>query len=145
MTSDTIYSSSTPIVLDTDVWSCLFGNSRSHSWEQIDHWRESLRGNVAVIAIQTRAEVLVGLANLGDRRAEPIRTALDSLPTYPITETVIQAYVRLTQRSKQVGHPLHQKIHTGDRWIAATALALGSPLLTGDQMYRGAPGLMVID
>ena len=145
MANDGTYSPSTPVVLDTDVWSCLFGNSKSHSLEQIQSWREFLDGKIAVIAVQTRAEVLVGLTSLGDNRARPIRAALESLPTHPITEAVIQSYVSLTQRSRQVGHPLHQKIHTGDRWIAATAAALGAPLLTGDHMFRGAPGLTVVD
>lgn len=145
MTNDVVQPSSIPVVLDTDVWSCLFGNSRSHPSDQIEHWREFLRGRVAVIAVQTRAEVLIGAANLGENRAKSIMLALESLPTHPVTEAVIQSYVYLDQRSRQLGHPLHQKIHTGDRWIAATAMALGAPLLIGDHMFRGAPGLIVID
>jgi len=113
-----------PMVLDTNVWSCLFANSKSHPREQVDSWRDLLKGYLPVIAIQTRAEVLVGLASLGEHRAGPSRTALGSLLTFPVTETVIQAYVILTRSSQQSGHPLHQKIHTGDRWIAATAVAL---------------------
>lgn len=43
-----------------------------------------------------------------------------------------------------MGHALHAKDHTGDRWIAATAIRWGLPLLSGDGIYRRAPGLNLL-
>jgi predicted nucleic acid-binding protein len=53
----------------------------------------------------------------------------------------LNAYVTLSVESRANGHPIHQAIHAADRWIAATAIALGAPLLTADKMFDGAPGL----
>ena len=42
------------------------------------------------------------------------------------------------------GHPLHDKAHAGDLWIAASAVAYGLPLVTDDGIFAGVPGLQVI-
>jgi len=39
---------------------------------------------------------------------------------------------------------LHAKIHTADRWVAACAVAKGLPLLSGDGIYQGAPGVSLL-
>jgi predicted nucleic acid-binding protein len=36
---------------------------------------------------------------------------------------------------------LGQKAHTADRWIAATAIRLGIPLVSNDGIFRDAPGV----
>ncbi len=41
------------------------------------------------------------------------------------------------------GHALGNKIHEADRWIAATAMALGVELITGDDVFRNVAGLAV--
>jgi predicted nucleic acid-binding protein len=40
-----------------------------------------------------------------------------------------------------VGHALGQREHTADRWIAATAIRLGIPLVSNDRIFHGAPGV----
>lgn len=35
---------------------------------------------------------------------------------------------------------LHDEVHPVDRWVAASAVSEGLPLLSGDGIYRGAPG-----
>jgi predicted nucleic acid-binding protein len=40
-----------------------------------------------------------------------------------------------------VGHALAQREHNADRWIAATAIRLGIPLVSNDRIFRGVPGL----
>lgn len=57
---------------------------------------------------------------------------------------MIDAYVTLLVDCKQIGHALCQKIHTADRWVAATALALDRPLVSLDAIYRDVPGLTLI-
>jgi predicted nucleic acid-binding protein len=59
----------------------------------------------------------------------------------PVTPEVIEAYVTLSVDCQKIGHALCQKIHTADRWVAATALALDRPLISLDTVYRGVPGL----
>lgn len=43
---------------------------------------------------------------------------------------------------ERVGHALAQRDHDTDRWIAATAIHLGVPLVSHDGIFRGVPGLM---
>jgi len=38
---------------------------------------------------------------------------------------------------------LGQKVHDADRWIAATAMALGVVLISGDAVFENVPGLVV--
>lgn len=40
-----------------------------------------------------------------------------------------------------VGHALAQREHNADRWIAATAIRLGVPLVSNDAIFRDVPGL----
>jgi predicted nucleic acid-binding protein len=37
--------------------------------------------------------------------------------------------------------PLGQREHNADRWIAATAIRLGVPLVSNDAIFHGMPGL----
>lgn len=39
------------------------------------------------------------------------------------------------------GHALAQREHNADRWIAATAVRLGIPLVSNDRIFRDVPGL----
>ena len=41
----------------------------------------------------------------------------------------------------RIGHALSQRDHDADRWIAATALRLGIPLVSNDRVK--APGIRV--
>lgn len=131
------------VVLDTDIWSELFA-ARGRGDE--DRWRPALVGKTLVIATQTRAEVLAGLAEgrLGERRSTQILHQLDQTPTVPVTEDVVSAYARLTAECKTTGHGLHAKVHTGDRWVAATAIAIGAVLAARDRIYRAAPRVRLL-
>ena len=40
-----------------------------------------------------------------------------------------------------IGHALGQREHNADRWIAATAIRLGVPLVSNDAIFRGVPGI----
>ena len=60
-------------------------------------------------------------------------------------DDVIDAYATLVAEARACGHPLGStKEHTGDRWIAACAVAKGVPLLTGNSRhFTGAPRLVL--
>ncbi|MDR0945239.1 MAG: PIN domain-containing protein [Bifidobacteriaceae bacterium] len=132
------------VLVDTNVWSCVSGDKRHPDQELVQAWKRFLTGKVIVIATQTRAEILQGLRFLGPRRASILTAALDRTRCMPVTEEVVQAYATLYYEAMKAGHPIHNKIHAADRWIAATAIALGIPLLTEDHMFWGAPQLTLI-
>lgn len=135
------------VVVDTDAWSHLYiPRSKRHS--KTERWRDMLVGATAVIAAQTRAEVLAGVFAAGDwseHRRQEVRQRLDQTATAPVDERTIEHYARLTAACRATGHALGQKIHAGDRWVAATAVALDAPLLSGDHIYRDAPSLRRVE
>lgn len=134
-----------PVVIDTDVYSVLFTRRRRGDHRH-DEWVTRLQGKRIVISFQTRAEVLAGAvaAGWGDRTLRDLRRQLDGTPTIHESPEVTDSYAALTAACKNAGHPLHGKIHTGDRWIAACAITLGLKLFAGDSIYAEAPGLSLL-
>jgi predicted nucleic acid-binding protein len=53
----------------------------------------------------------------------------------------VAVHAQLRVDCHRAGHPLAQKIHDGDRWIAATAIRLDLPVVANDRVFRGVPGL----
>lgn len=135
---------SRPVVLDTGIWGHLYVNKKPDA--RTPYWRRLLTGRTLVIAAQTRAEVLYGLyaAKWGPARLTAATARLDATNTVPVDEDIIQAYARLSTDCKAAGHALHADKHSGDMWIAATALVLTADLLSADHIFRGAPGLFLL-
>jgi len=50
----------------------------------------------------------------------------------------------LRMRCRQAGHALGEKLHDGDRWIAATAIRIENPFVSHDGIFTEAPGLRVV-
>ena len=134
--------------MDTDVFSALFVTPRAPQREAhlVDEWRASLAGVRVAITFQTRAELLAGARSggWGVKKLTHLATAIAAVPVIGLGEDVLQAYVTLTAECKASGHALHAKVHTADRWIASCAIAKGVPLLSGDGIYRNAPGLRLL-
>jgi predicted nucleic acid-binding protein len=132
------------VVLDTDVWSSLFVTT-SRRGSRVDAWRRLLVGIDVVIATQTRAEALTGAfaGGWGARKTSELRAQLAATPTIPVDDLVVETYARLSALCKATGHALHQPRHASDRWVAASAIAAGLPLLSGDGIFEGAPGLEI--
>lgn len=133
------------VLLDTDVWSWLYSRKR-RTHPEATRWRAALIGRGTVISTQTRAEVLTWLAQgeLGPERTGAIEGQLDNTRTVPVTEGVVRAYAELTAECRRRALGLHDKKHTGDRWVAATAIAIDAPLLTLDGIFHNAPGLRLL-
>jgi len=68
---------------------------------------------------------------------------VNSFTAWSDTDTCMSAS-RLRLASEQAGHPLHQKVHTGDLWIAATAVRRGLTLVSDDTVFDGCPELQLI-
>lgn len=138
------------VLLDTDVFSKLYVTPREIAEKQtprVETWSELLTGRRIVISFQTRAELFAGalIAKWGDRRLSALRGQLDATPTVDVDHEVVEAFARLTAECRTVGHALAAKLHTGDRWVAACAIAKGLPLLAGDGIYANAPGLTLLE
>ena len=96
---------------------------------------------VSIITIgELRAGVLAAAdINTRDRRLSTLMRALELQPI-PVDENVADAWARL--RILLRDHGLRMPVN--DSWIAATALALGVPIVTQDADYLELAGLDVI-
>jgi len=74
-----------------------------------------------------------------DRRLATLAAALDVEPL-PVDGAVATAWARLRAQLHECG----LSMPVNDSWIAATALALGVPVVTQDGDFDGVPGLDVI-
>ena len=133
------------MVLDTDTYSQLYvRQSATDAAKQA--LKYALVGRSVAIAVQTRAELLIWAETRGwsADHAGRLREQLDSTPTVPVDELVIEAFVRITVDCRRSGHALGQREHVADRWVAATAIALRRPLLAADGIYVATPGLELL-
>ncbi|WP_373202513.1 PIN domain-containing protein [Mycobacterium marinum] len=131
-------------MVDTDVFSLMYLR-RAKSDSRVAGWREYLTGRRVLISFQTRAEVLAGArsAQWGERRMAETIEILDRTPTIRPDNEVVDAYAELAAECRRIGHGLQAREHTGDRWVAACAIAKRLDLLVGDAIYQGAPNLVV--
>jgi hypothetical protein len=93
---------------------------------------------VSVVTIgELRAGVLAaGDVETRDRRLATL-TVAQVLDPVPIDDAVAAAWARLRVLLRDAG----RRLPVNDSWIAATALAIGVPVLTQDDDYEAARGL----
>ncbi|MEK7425630.1 MAG: type II toxin-antitoxin system VapC family toxin [Actinomycetota bacterium] len=96
---------------------------------------------VSIITIgELRAGVLAAVeVNIRDRRLSTLMRALELQPI-PVDESVADAWARLRILLRDRG----LRMPVNDSWIAATALALGVPIVTQDADYPELAGLDVV-
>lgn len=128
-----------PIVIDTDVFSAELV-PRSPLAER---YATLITGRPAFISFQTVAELRYGALRRGwgaarilqldarTQRAEVVHSGPE----------LVDVCARLRLDCGRAGHALAAREHNGDRWIAATAIRLGVPLISNDAIFRHAPGL----
>lgn len=129
-----------PIVIDTDVYGAeLTGSPLAVRYQPI------LVGRPAFISFQTEAELRFGaqLRGWGSARMRKLEARLAVAETVHTGPELIDTYANLRVACWRVGHALGQKQHDADRWVAATAVRLGVPLVSNDGIYDGVPGLLV--
>jgi len=99
------------------------------------------RLSVSVITIgELRAGVLVA-ADLETRgRRLATLTAALALEPVPIDDRVAESWAVLRVRLRDLG----LRMPVNDSWIAATAMALGVPIVTRDDDYVTVPGLSIL-
>jgi predicted nucleic acid-binding protein len=133
------------VVLDTDVWSHLYVARRKID-ARVSGWRDRLVGATVVVATQTRAEVLAGVysSDWGQPRRDQVITQLDRTATVPVDERVVEQYAQLVASCKgSVTLWVRSSMRLTAGW-AATAMALDVPLIAGDRIYIGTPGLRLM-
>lgn len=120
----------------------------------LDRRRDQLRrlyaphllGRVAVIAVQTVAELRYGalVAGWGERRLRQLERLVSAAAVAPADDDLVWAHARLRVSCRRAGHALAGHAHAADLWIAATAVRHGLALVSHDGVFGDAPGLALI-
>jgi tRNA(fMet)-specific endonuclease VapC len=130
-----------PVVVDTDVYSArLLPNSTlARRYEPL------LLGRIEFVSFQTVAELRYGalLRGWGTARLRRMEAEIVRTEVVHSGHELIRVYAELRVACQRIGHALCQREHDADRWIAATALRLGIPLVSNDGVFEDTPGLTV--
>jgi hypothetical protein len=60
-----------------------------------------------------------------------------------VTDSLLTTVAEPRAGCRREDHPLADKIHSNDLWIAASAIHIGATLISADTMFRGVPDLPV--
>jgi len=127
------------VVIDTDVFGAdlVPGSALAARYEPL------IVGRPAFISFQTAAELRYGamLRGWGAARMRKLEARIAAAEIVHSGPDLIAVYARLRVACQRVGHGLSQREHDADRWIAATAIRLGVPLVSNDTIFEAVPGL----
>jgi predicted nucleic acid-binding protein len=130
-----------PIVIDTDVFGAdlIPGSRLAKVYDPI------IVGQPAFISFQTAAELRFGalLRGWGSARMLKLQSKIECAEIVHSGPELILVYSQLRVGCHRIGHALGQREHDADRWIAATAVRLGIPLVSNDNIFRNVPGLQL--
>jgi len=126
------------VVVDTDVVSFIFKRDR-----RARSFRRHLLGQTLVISFMTLAELSAWplIHRWGPTNRERLKQHLEKYAVYFADETLCDCWAEVVTRRRLRGKP----IDIADAWIAATALALGVPLVTHNSRdFNAVDRLMVL-
>jgi predicted nucleic acid-binding protein len=103
-------------------------------------------GRAAVISFITVAELRFGarLATWGPQKLRRLERELSRAETIWPGPDLIDTYTAVRAWCVKSGHGLGQKAHEADRWVAATAIWLGVPLVAHDAIFANVEGLSLL-
>lgn len=132
-----------PAVIDTGV----FGARLTHRTRPLAAAYRPLReGRPAIISFVTVAELRFGatLAGWGLASLQRLEHELGQADTVWPGSNLADTYATLRAWCVKAGHGLGHKEHEADRWVAATALWLGVPLIAHDAIFANVAGLNLL-
>lgn len=111
-----------------------------------DPYRALIGGRPTLVAFQTVMELRFGALNAqwGELRRRRMERNLSNLASVETDDELATACAELRHQCVRAGHALGNKIHDGDRWIAAAAIRLSVPLVSHDALFKNAPGLTLL-
>jgi predicted nucleic acid-binding protein len=131
------------VVVDTMVVGWLLDERPNPLAER---YRRLIGMEPVVLAFQTVMELRFGAlrADWGELRRRRLERRIAEFAVVQPDDEMITACAELRMRCRQAGHALGDKLHDGDRWVAAAAIRLEIPLVSHDGIFTDAPGLRVI-
>jgi predicted nucleic acid-binding protein len=128
------------ILVDTGVFSASISRRRRARFER----QVGLMAvNQIFLADVTVAELRYGalVAGWEEQRRQRLEQAIAATTVVPVSDALLTTTAELRHACRQVGRALHEPVHANDLWIAASAVHIGAPLLTGDAVFDDVPGL----
>ena len=109
-------------------------------------YRPLLAGRPAVISFITVAELRYGakLAGWGTARLVRLDHELSQADTVWPGPNLTETYATVRAWCAMNGHGLGGKDHEADRWVAASAIWLGIPLVAHDAIFANVDGLTLL-
>ena len=109
-------------------------------------YQRFLTGRAVFVAFVSVAEMRYGArrAGWGERRLRRLDDRIASAEIVWPGPGLLSAYVELRHQCAEIGHGLSHNDHEADRWIAASALWLGVPVVSHDGIFRDVPGLTLL-
>ena len=131
------------VVVDTMVISWLLDERPN---PLADRYRELIGPAAVLLAFQTVAELRYGAirAGWGELRWRRLERSIAEVTVVQPDDQMITTCAELRAQCQRIGHALADKLHDGDRWIAATALRLRCPLVSHDGLFAHTPALQLI-
>lgn len=131
------------VVVDTMVISWLFDDRPNPLAER---YRALIGPAPVLLAFHTVMELRFGAmrAGWGELRRVRLERRIAALTVVQPDDDMITVCAQLRIDCQRIGHALGDKLHDGDRWIAAAAIRLRCPLASHDGLFKDAPGLELI-
>ncbi len=123
------------LVVDTGVFSAALSRRRR---TDLEHHVELLAGNQIFLAASTVAELRYGalVAEWGSPRRSRLKQAVSATTVIPVSDGLLTTLAAVRFDCRNVGHPLADRVHANDLWIAASAIHVGMALVTADGVFR---------
>lgn len=133
---------SASVVVDTMVVSALVNAGRDPA--AAARCRATIGGRSVVVSFVTVTEMRFGAikAGWGELRRRGLERVLARLVVVQPDDDLMGTCAELRADCVKRGHALGDKVHEADRWVAATAIALGVELISRDEVFRNVTGLV---
>lgn len=127
------------VLLDTNVFTAWL---RPQS-PLVPLYGKHVIGRRITVSQQTIAEVRYGAIAAGwrKRQLDGVERLLRRSRVLPVDDQTTWAYARLRHECRTVGHPLQQKQHLGELWIAATAICWQLAIVAHGAVFLDCPNL----
>lgn len=130
------------LVVDTGVFSASLSRRRR---ARLEAHVGRMVGNQIFLAAVTISELRYGalVAQWGEPRRQRLEQSIQATTVVPVSDALLSAVAELRYACRLAGHPLHDRNHANDLWIAASAIHIGASLLADDSVFENTPGLML--
>jgi tRNA(fMet)-specific endonuclease VapC len=128
------------VLVDTGVFSASLSRRRRPRFEaQIGLMAEQQIFLAAVTVSELRYGAFV--AGWGEARSNRLDESIQATTVVPVSDRFLSTLAELRFACRRAGHPLHDRAHANDLWIASSAIHIGASLLTADNVFSDTPGL----